>query len=49
MPRTANIPDEVASVPVSCQARADIGIMSKYLIGVAEEEVILVVFSVLQT
>lgn len=49
MLRTANIADEIVSVLVSFQSRADVVIMSKYLIGVADKEVILAVFGVLQT
>lgn len=40
MLRTANIADEIVSVLVSFQSRADVGIMSKYLIGVADKEVV---------
>lgn len=49
MLRTANISDEMVSVLVSFQSTADLGIMSKYLIGIADKEVILAAFSVLQT
>ena len=49
MLRTANIADERVSVLVNFQSRADVGIMSKYLIGVTDKEVILAVFSALQT
>lgn len=47
MLRAANTTDEVGSALVSPPARADVGLMSKYLIRVAE--VILDVFSVIQT
>lgn len=49
MLRTANRADERVSVLVSFQSRADIGIMSKCLIEVADKETILALFSVLQT